>query len=167
MSTGPRVALPAKKRIRQGRRLVLVDIENLAGGADLGPTSVTAWHDDLAASGLVRGGDQVVLAGSHHAMQVAAFAWPGQPLRKVRSGPDGADLALLDHLDDTVVQRFDSVVIVSGDGIFTSAVAPLTSQGVIVTVAARTETLSARLRLAATHVVFLSDLLHADEKVSA
>jgi hypothetical protein len=167
MSTGPRVALPAKKRIRRGRRLVLIDIENLAGTADLGPRTVAAWHDDLVANGLIRSRDQIVLAGSHHAMQVAAFAWPGHPLRKVRSGPDGADLALLNLLDDTVGQRFDSVVIVSGDGIFTSSVAPLMRQGVVVTVAARTETLSARLRLAATQVVFLSDLLHADEKVSA
>jgi uncharacterized LabA/DUF88 family protein len=74
----------------------------------------------------------------------------------VRSGEDGADLALLDVLlGERVAARFDEVVLASGDGIFTDAVAALGTAGVDVTVLARSGHCSKRLRLAARHTVLL------------
>jgi uncharacterized LabA/DUF88 family protein len=64
-------------------------------------------------------------------------------------------LALKGVLDDeTLKNRYSGLVLASGDGIFAARVAEITSAGMPVTVVARRESLSARLRLAATGVVF-------------
>jgi hypothetical protein len=68
----------------------------------------------------------------------------------VGSGPDGADLALLEVLAEHDVEgRFDAVVVASGDGIFTDAVSELAGMGLSTLVISRPEALSRRLRLAA------------------
>jgi uncharacterized LabA/DUF88 family protein len=51
-------------------------------------------------------------------------------------------------------RRFSEVVLASGDGAFTDAVVWLQSRGVMVTVVARAQSLSARLRRAARVVLF-------------
>jgi uncharacterized LabA/DUF88 family protein len=85
----------------------------------------------------------------------------------VRSGADGADLALIEVLTgEHVHERFDEVVLVSGDGIFVEAVEKLEGTGVHVTVVADRESCSKRLRLAATRVVWLEPEL-AEELVAA
>jgi hypothetical protein len=77
----------------------------------------------------------------------------------VRSGPNGADLALLEVLEREEVEgRSSRVVIGSGDGIFAEAAARLQAGGVDVTVVTRAQSLSRRLRLAALNVRFIDDL---------
>jgi hypothetical protein len=139
------------------RGLHLIDIENLAGAALPSFEQIQGVQGSYA--GRLRFGalDQVVVASSHKTLLDAARGWPRARYR-ARSGPNGADLALLDVLwNERVAARFTHVVIGSGDGAFTQAAATLTAAGVRVTVVSRRGQLSARLRLAASEVVYLDD----------
>jgi hypothetical protein len=137
------------------RHLVLIDIENLAATAS--PTTQDVEMVKAALMLLVPdfGTAQRIVACSHHAAPTVAFAFPGAR-HLWRSGPNGADLALLDVLEnERVDQRFGRVTLCSGDGIFASSVARLAAARVDVTVVALKGRLAARLELAARHVVKL------------
>ena len=85
-----------------------------------------------------------------------AFAFPGAR-HLWRSGHDGADLALLDVLEnERVDQRFGRVTLCSGDGIFAASAARLAGAGVNVTVVALKGHLAAQLVLAAHNIVQLT-----------
>ena len=138
----------------QNRTLHLIDIENLVGSPDPSARQVRevrAHYEPM----YVRSGDLVVVACSHHAFGAVAWQWPR--VRHVpRSGKDGADLALLGVITgELVAERFQHVVVASGDAIFADAVARLGMQGVSVTVVARHESLSRTLRLASRQHVLL------------
>src|SRR5262245_48594128 len=111
------------------RGLHLIDVENLAGtGA---PDPAQARH--LRARYLLLVGlgtlDQVVIASSHLALKKTGGWWPGARYL-VRSGPDGADLELLDLIGrERIAERFSCVTIASGDGLFAPAAAALASTG--------------------------------------
>jgi hypothetical protein len=156
MISGGKPCRPAGASRRfPARRLHLVDIENLAGAAapSLGLIrEVRGLYAGCLAFGAV---DQVVIASSHLTLLNAALGWPHARYR-VRSGPDGADLELLDVLwHENVAARFTHVTIGSGDGAFAHAAASLGAAGVRVTVVSRRRSLSARLALAAHEVIFL------------
>lgn len=140
------------------RRLHAVDIENLAGAAlpSLARVrEVQGLYAERLAFGVL---DQVVIASSHLTLLNAADGWPHARYRD-RSGPDGADLELLDVLlRENVATRFTRVVIGSGDGAFARAAASLAAAGVWVTVASRRRCLSQRLALAAHEVIYLDAL---------
>jgi hypothetical protein len=137
------------------RALHLVDIENLAGAPvpSLGQvTEVQDWYMTRMAFGA---DDQVVMASSHLGLLNAALGWPHARYR-VRSGPNGADLELLDVLlHENVAARFNHVVIASGDGVFGQAAANLAARGVRVTVVSRQDSLAAGLARVANYVVYL------------
>jgi len=79
-----------------------------------------------------------------------------------RSGPDGADLALLDVLrHENVATRFTQVAIGSGDHLFAEEAARLAAQGVWVTVVSRQRSLSRQLALAVREVIFLDAVAEA------
>lgn len=143
------------------RRLHLVDIENLAGDSlpSLGQVrEVQGLYRKRLAFGNL---DQVEIASSHLTLVNAALGWPHAHYR-VRSGPNGADLALLDVLrSENVPARFTHVAIGSGDGVFANEVARLAAAGVHVTVISRRRSLSARLALAARDVIYLDTLAEA------
>ncbi len=139
------------------RALHLIDIENLIGLARPAMTEVIACH--AAYRPLIRPGDLVVVACNHGAFPAVGWGWPGARLL-VRSGENGADQALLDILRyERVEDRFETVVVASGDHIFTGAVAWLAGIGVSVTVISRSEALSRRLRMAACQVLEVSPLV--------
>jgi hypothetical protein len=143
------------------RRLHLVDIENLAGHPrpSLGQIrqALSLYTGCLALGPM----DQVEVASSHLTLLNAALGWPRAHYR-VRSGPDGADLALLDVLrHENIATRFTHVAIGSGDHLFADQAAHLAAQGVWVTVVTRQRSLSPRLALAAREVVFLDTLAEA------
>lgn len=103
-----------------------------------------------------------VLATSHFAAGQAWMAWPSATRRLVRSGADGADLALLDVIDsESLHLRFDRVVIGSGDGIFALAAGRLQRLGCPVTVVSRRDRLSRQLRLAVRDVRFIDQPMAA------
>lgn len=143
------------------RRLHLVDIENLAGDPlpSLGQVcEALGLYTRCLAFGAM---DQVEVASSHLTLLNAALGWPHAHYR-VRSGPDGADLALLDVLrHESVANRFTHVAIASGDHLFAEEAAHLAAQGVWVTVVSRRRSLSPGLALAAREVIFLDTMAEA------
>jgi hypothetical protein len=137
------------------RTLHLVDIENLIGDARPAEYQVLECLEHYGDVVDVSVPNQVIVACNHGAARVVGCCLGEGPRLLVRSGHDGADLALLDVLsNESVEQRFSHLVLASGDGIFASRVAEITSLGIPVTVVARREALAARLRLVATEVIF-------------
>lgn len=144
--------------IRAARNLHLIDIENLTGTPR--PTQADVVNARLAYEPLIAAGDHVVLACNHGAFLVVEQAWPG--VRHIaRSGPDGADEALLDVVrHERAADRFTAVWMATGDGGFAETAAQLCSDGVTVTVVVGRGRLSNRLRLATMHLAYLDlDLL--------
>ena len=140
---------------KAGRQLILIDIENLTGTPS--PTCEEVEMAKAALRQVVPGFDdaQHIVACSHHAAPTVAFAFPGAR-HLWRSGPDGADLALLDVLEnERVDERFERVTICSGDGIFAASAAWLAGADVDVTVVSLPGHLAARLQLAARYVTLL------------
>lgn len=138
-----------------GRRFVVVDIENIVGGAVQTIDQAANAHERITEAAGLRNDEQVVLGSSHVGAVDAQLGWGSSRLR-VRSGPDGADLELLEVLTtEHIAERFAQVVLVSGDGIFTDAVARLEAAGVPVTVVSRPEACSTRLALAASRTIYL------------
>ena len=148
----------AVRRSRQwfpARTLHLVDIENLAGAALPSRDQVTEVQGLYVARLGFGADDQVVMAASHLAFLNAALGWPSARYR-VRSGPNGADLELLDILQhEDVAARFTHVVIGSGDGLFSQAAANLAARDVRVTVVSRRDSLSRALAGVAGDVRYL------------
>lgn len=137
------------------RTLHLLDIENLMGGPDFTVEEVARLADEYGPIADLRSDDMTVLASSHYAAFAAWFGWP-RARRLLRSGQDGADLALIDvMLSEDVAHRFDRVVVASGDGIFSSPCAWLQEMDCSVTVVCRPTALSRRLALAVRDVRFL------------
>ena len=135
-------------KLRQGRHLVLLDIENLAGTATPSPFEIAATIAELRQA--VPGFDsaQRVWACSHRAARTRC----GSPPQAARC----ADRALLEVLDtEDIEQRYERVTVCSGDGILAESVARLAGQGVVLGVAGLHGRVSARLRLAAHTVVYL------------
>lgn len=142
-------ALPQMKRKLRGRRLVAVDIENVVGGAILTSANASWARHQIEKVIELRYDEQVVIGTSHIGVVSTRMGWDG-PRIVMRSGPDGADLALLEVLQgERIAERFDELVLVSGDGIFAEVVARLAAEGVKTTVVAHHGGLSKRLRLAA------------------
>lgn len=137
------------------RNLVAIDLENLMGGADPSPTLLDCAVELVES--FRHDGNLVVVAASHRVAALAAWKLPWVRWRW-RSGPDGADLALLEVLqNERVEQRFDRLTLVSGDGIFSGTIAALAHLGVHTTVVAAPDRLSKRLRVAA-HTIDIVDI---------
>lgn len=144
-----------QSKAKGGRCLVLIDIENLAGTPNPTTREVVRVMDALHDALPIPDRAHCVVACSHHAAKAVSFAIPS--VRHLwRSGRDGADLALLSVLnDERVEERFEYVIVCSGDGIFAARVAQLALSNVNVTVASLRGYLSARLELAARRIVLL------------
>ena len=145
----------ADVRWGRGRRLVVVDLENIAGGPCQSEDCAAWVRRRLADAGVLRAGDHVTVAVDEGALSSVAWVWQGSVCRWGH-GKDGADLALVAELDERVHERFDEVVVASGDGVFTDTVAGLVGRGVRVVVAAHGTSLSRRLADAASEVLLLS-----------
>lgn len=146
------------RRAGGDRALVLVDAENIASVALPSEPRCAADRAELRRVWGVRAGDQVIVASSHRAARNVWWAWPAAR-RVVKSGADGADLALLGAVDvDDVCARFTRVVIASGDGIFADLASALTDRGAEVVVIARQGSISNRLAESASRTVMLPRL---------
>lgn len=163
-ATAARGATNARGRY-PARALHVVDIENLAGTA-LPDTATVAALRALYGTRVPLGAqDQIVVACNDLALVDVGLGWGCREAQyRVRSGPDGADLELLDVLQfERVAERFTQVVIASGDGAFAVAAAALAARGCHVTVVSRRESLSARLALAVNEIRYIDSF----EPVSA
>ena len=140
----------------QGRILHLIDVENIVGRSDFSTAEAAvarASYETVAPTGTV---DQLIVATSHHTAPATWRAWPANVRRLLRSGPNGADLAILEVIErEAVASRFDHVVIGSGDGIFAEAAAVLQQRGSGITVVTRRLALSRKLAFAVRDVRFV------------
>jgi len=140
--------------VRANRVICLVDIENCAGSGELTPQQAEAVR--LAISRAAPAAVMKVVACSHHNAVPTLFSFTDARVL-LRSGPDGADLALLDVLEhEQVPSRFGKVIIASGDGIFAKASRRLLSCGVQVEVLSAPDRLSGELAASCSNVRYLS-----------
>jgi phage tail sheath gpL-like len=134
----------------RARQIHGIDLENLVGSSHLSESLVAqaaaAYRQAVGLGPL----DLVIVAVSHHNEVSARFGWGSSAHFVVRSGPDGADLALIEALrEHAFAEACAGVVIASGDHIFTDLTIDLHRAGRAVTVAGGGGFVSARLRLAA------------------
>lgn len=155
--------MPTSPSVRVRRTLHLIDADNLLGDSRTCDSELIA--DTFAkyrrAAGFVHGDHAVVATGTNgrHVYEVER-AWRGVCHRR-RRGVDGADLTLLEEAEWVASgQRFDRVVIGSGDHIFILAYDQLIAAGLTVDVVSRREALSTALaERARGRVRFLSPIV--------
>ncbi len=122
------------------RRAHLIDADNLLGDPTVtDPETIAATFERYREVSGYQSGDQVFIAtgtNGRHVFEVER-AWPNVRHMR-RSGPDGADLELLDVAEWISSScRFTDVVIGSGDRIFLVAYEQLIGAGLSVTVVAQ------------------------------
>lgn len=133
----------------KGRKAHLVDLENLVGSGHVTEAAARRVRDVYLATGVVAPGDHVILGVSHHNQLAAGFGWP-DVRRQVRSGPDGADLALQEVMAaEGLHVRFGACIVVTGDGGFAPSIAALAGHSPVGVIAPHGRS-SAALKLAAT-----------------
>ena len=156
------------KKSLSPRRFCACDLENLAGqaavSANVGIGIAYILQDVLH----LEPDDLVVTGGgTHNAFAVGEVSkiLHGQTL--CRGGHNGADLALIDHLDripsasiTSLSAPINEVIIGSGDGIFTSVVRRLQNQGLLVTCIAYSRALHPSLELACDKVIRLEQYIN-------
>lgn len=151
-STSKGASQEALRQRTPGRTLFVIDIENMVGsGTALTAPQIGKVQVRINAAVTFVAGDHTVIASNQNNAAVVCFAWRGPACRRIRSGKDGADQALLEDLNDPtwVASHYDHVVIASGDHAFANTVAAIKSAGCPVTVIAPDVGLSKRMRLAA------------------
>lgn len=127
---------------KSARKLFVVDIENAVGTGVIDEESCKGVKSRIERTYHPGGSDLTVVGVSHKNNLFPAHAWDGARV-VIREGHNGADLALEDVLiNENVENRFDEVVIVSGDGLFSEQASRLRSMGVRVTVDARARQLA-------------------------
>lgn len=162
VATRARLGIPTR-----GRRIVLIDIENIVGGA-VTTLDQAQWAKQLFENrGVVNDSDQLIFGTCRLGAVNIGATWQSSRI-VMQDGDDGADLALLNILEtEDLASRYDEVLIISGDHIFTDAIAALRADGVHVTVAGWADHLSAHLRLVANTTYFLDDLLSQTDYTEA
>jgi len=113
------------------RTLHLIDLENMVCQSEFSRRDAAIARQRVRAAAPVADGDQTVVAVSHHNGAAACFGWNEKVQFLMRSGQDGADLALLGHVQDIewVAERFQRVVIASGDNAFALTARALKAAG--------------------------------------
>lgn len=136
---------------RYGRKLFVVDIENMVGTSQPTISEVCKARTRIKNAVTHEVGDHVIIGSSGGNAEAANFGWAGSAQHVIRNGKDGADLALLECISDAqwIAARYDTVVIASGDHIFAFAVAALKAAGCEVLVIAPDRGFSKAMRLAA------------------
>lgn len=141
-----------------GRKLHLVDIENLCGGSHVDCGLVPTKMDEYGEVVEVAAVDHMIVACSPQ-LVIPAKTCRGGARVLIGRGVDGADEALLGAVTVAdVAQRYDEVVIASGDHIFRRLAILLRLSGVSVTVVSRESALAAGLAEVAMRVVYMPEL---------
>lgn len=134
------------------RRLILIDIENYCGKGVLLPEDVRDAREIICKELELCDEDFVVIGTSHgNNCLVCGSEWVG-PRQVLGRGHDGADIALIDASREYRLETFASIIIVSGDGIFSAVASAARTSRRRVTVALGRGRLSNRLRFAANDV---------------
>lgn len=142
-------------RIGQHRAMHLIDAENLCGSPLLTVEDVERLRREYFESVPIGPLDQIIIASAHVSVLSLIDGWPGQRYL-MRSGRNGADVCLADVvIDEGLHKRFDRVFMGSGDGGLAPFAGYLEGKGVRVTAVSRVRSLSARMRLATSAVIYL------------
>ena len=139
------------------RTLHLLDSENLAESSNCTIEAVQhslALYTDLFDDS---GEDLRIVASSHHNAEAVFFGSASISCQRlIKSGQDGADLALIQACKEQIDQlAVTHVVIGSGDHIFLDLLQELQARGIQVTVVAIEGQVSTRLMMAANQVFLL------------
>ena len=147
--------------IALGRKLHLVDVENLCGVGLLSEELVSKARALYLSQVDVGADDIVVVAAGARNQEAVMFGWrDARPI--VRRGIDGADLALCDEIEcNSYCQNFSEVVVASGDHIFAEHIAVMTGKGLNVTVFAHATSLSNVLRGVGAKILYANQLVLA------
>ena len=141
------------------RTYLLVDLDNICGGCrNMSQSSVAHIAKNLF-GGLARAdvdlkGSMVSLAfGVEAVYREPAFltAWPRSPRPRLLQGHgvDGADERILDALsNDPALRRSKTVIVASGDGIYSAAIHDLNKLGIETITACNSSSLSSKLKIA-------------------
>lgn len=152
----PERRVPRAKYVRAGRTLFLLDFENLMGGLRAGMAAlrqVVSYFRDAVPG---EEGDHYIIGVNPRFGVIAKACWPSAKL-VTRSGPDGADIALIEQVKNVrfIAARYDRIVIGSGDGVFVHVARAYRYYGLKVEVASRRRSLSRELMAVASTVYFL------------
>ena len=167
--------MPINKPLKapKTRRLFVIDVENATRSPRLKISTTNFFIARVCSIFEISASDLVVVAGScGNALMVNHVASQLHGQARYRNGKDGADIALLEHLDQTVQQSSKSketsiseVIVVSGDHIFSKAVEELRQKGISTTVVAYRNTLSHSLASVCDRVIYL-DLNEVNEQAA-
>ncbi len=145
------------------RTVHVVDTENLLGGDlhDATVEQIRALVEDYRRLVGARE-DDLFFFGANPALKFRVMLATGSNQVRGYGGKDGADLALLDVVDDAwVVGQFDRVCVASGDHAFAPLARTLKEQGLHVTVVSRPLSVAAELYSAASEHLVLPPALAA------
>jgi uncharacterized LabA/DUF88 family protein len=148
------------------RALHIIDIENLLQSSILSESEVQRFRDEYFHA-TQPGEDDLFVIGVSHFNQVAAiFGWGcGKASFKIRSGENGADLALIEEINSLPIkERFDEVVIVSGDGIFSDIAKSIKCTGVETSFIGRANSTSRTIRESGLPLISLPSLRASQEE---
>ncbi|WP_075725458.1 NYN domain-containing protein [Corynebacterium aquilae] len=134
------------------RRLILVDIENFNGGPVATVTQSTWCYRMLSNWLSFSDSDHIVVASDVTTVTNLCKDWGHHRVLAGR-GHNGADLQLLEVLEESVEARYSEILLVSGDAIYSDKVSYLAGQGIPTTVYSHACALAKRLQFAATTVV--------------
>ncbi len=135
--------------IPAGRTLHLIDLENVVGDPWATGPGVAADYEAVLVEGGHRAGDQVAVAANRWMVAELGFVPHTSCQLLVAHGPDGADRALIEWASPAwIAQRFERLVIASGDGIFTDVVRAARASGLCVEIVPGRGAVSRRLRTA-------------------
>ena len=156
----------AQPHHNESRTLHFIDIENLSESTFLSEEVVREAKREYLETINPGEADQFVIGVSHFNLAAATFGWgSGVANYVVRSGQDGADLALLNVMADRqFTDRFQCVSIASGDGIFAGAGQILRSRGHSVTFIAREYCLSQCILQSGCECLILPSLIGVAEE---
>ena len=150
----------------ESRTLHFIDIENLSESMILNEEAVREAKMEYLEAMKPGKADQFVIGVSHFNLAAATFGWgSGVANYVVRSGQDGADLALLNVMADRqLTDRFRCVSIASGDGIFAGAGQVLRGRGHSVKFIAREFCLSQCILQSGCECLLLPSIIGAAEE---
>ena len=153
-----------KQQLLPTRALHLIDIENLSQTMILTEELVTEVKHEYFLATRPNPEDIFVVGVSHFNLAAASFGWgSGTAQYLVRSGDDGADLALLELLSTpSTLKRFNKVVIASGDGIFFQSSQMLAKRGIETSYVARQDCVARTIFLSGCECLLLPQLTDYD-----
>lgn len=150
--------MKSQQKVR--RTLHILDIENLLQSSEISEIEVRNVKIEYFLTVKPGENDLFVIGVSHFNQSAAGFGWgSGKATFRVQSGENGADLALIDELNSTLIkENFDGVVIVSGDGVFADIAKSIKETGVKPSFVSRIDSTSRAIRESGFPLILLPSL---------